>query len=91
MHIEKNLENLNACQCLNCPSYTQSCKLKNKEDLEKRLDNLSAVTHFEKMFCAFEKSHCIHENFGCKCTQCAVHKKYALNNEDYCLHTGGVL
>ena len=49
------------------------------------------LEHLELMFCAFEKSNCIHENRGCLCEKCPVHKKYALNNEDYCLNTGGIL
>jgi len=90
MRVEKSMANAEACQCLKCPSYTTVCKIKNnlrspKDVLKKENDE-----HWEMMFCAFEKSNCIHENRGCICATCAVHKKYALNNEDYCLHTGGV-
>lgn len=90
MRVEKTLDNAHFCRCLSCPSYTVTCKLKNNmsinEDVLKRVHE----AHWELLFCAFDKSHCIHENRGCLCSTCLIHKKYALNNEDYCLHTGGV-
>ena len=63
-------------------------QLKNGKDIPY---DVSHLEHLELMFCAFEKSNCIHENRGCLCEKCPVHKKYALNNEDYCLNTGGIL
>ena len=91
MKVEKTLENISNCLCIQCPSYTKSCRLRNEKELFENVNNIESVKHFEIMFCAFEKSSCIHENRGCLCSQCSVHKKYALNNEDYCLSTGGVL
>jgi len=90
MRVEKTTDNAQQCLCLSCPSYTKTCKLKNK--LNTNQDVLQKVNdaHWELLFCAFEKSGCIHENRGCMCQSCPIHKKYALNNEDYCLHTGGV-
>jgi len=90
MRVEKTLDNAQKCLCLTCPSYTTTCKFKNdmhtnQDVLKKEIDE-----HWELLFCAIEKSNCIHENRGCHCQTCPVHKKYALNNEDYCLHTGGV-
>lgn len=91
MRVDKTVENAHECQCLKCPSYTKTCKMKNNMytplDVADRIDN---DEHWELLFCAMDKSNCIHENRGCKCMGCPVHKKYALNNEDYCLHTGGV-
>ncbi|MBR1373257.1 DUF2769 domain-containing protein [bacterium] len=91
MLVHKTLENARNCKCLQCPSYTTTCKIRNKmsdhTDVLHRLND----AHWELLFCAFEKSNCIHENRGCLCSSCAVHKKYALNNEDYCLHSGGVV
>lgn len=91
MKVEKTLENVSQCLCLQCPSYTKSCHLKNEKTLFEKINRVDVEQHFEIMFCAFEKSDCIHENRGCLCSRCPVHKKYALNNEDYCLSTGGVL
>lgn len=91
MHVDKTPENARFCMCLTCPSYTLSCKLKNETDLEQKAEEIKNLEHWEMMFCAFEKSHCIHENRGCLCVKCPVHKKYALNNEDYCLNTGGIM
>ena len=89
MRVEKNMENLCSCLCLECPSYTKGCKNKHK------IDDFSDVLindkeHLEIMFCAFDKCDCIKENNGCLCGQCRVHKKYNLNNEDYCIYSGGV-
>ena len=91
MHVDKSIENLRECLCLECPSYTKFCKKKNVyKDIDDKID-MNKLGHLEMMFCAFEKSDCIHENLGCLCMKCPVHKKYALNSEDYCLATGGVL
>ena len=90
-HVEKTMENLRLCKCFECPSYTKACKSKNSSNLYDNISEIKEVNHLEIMFCAFEKSDCIHENQGCLCLKCPVHKKYALNNEDYCLTTGGIL
>ncbi len=88
MRVDKTLENAEQCICVKCLSYTLACKNKNNTFENGCIENLN---HYEKMFCAFEKSDCISENRGCICLKCAVHKKYKLNNEDYCVNTGGVL
>jgi len=90
MRVEKTIENAKNCLCLKCPSYTTFCKHHNKLNELINEKNLADKSHFEMMFCAFEKSACIHENNGCLCLKCPVHKKYELNNEDYCLNNGGV-
>jgi len=90
MRVEKTINNAQECLCLSCPSYTKTCKLKNNMHTNEDVLNKQNDAHWELLFCAFEKSNCIHENRGCMCQTCPVHKKYALNNEDYCLHNGGV-
>ena len=87
MRVDKTVENVRSCLCWKCPSYSSRCKLKNGQEIP---FDVSHLQHLEVMFCAFEKSNCIRENQGCLCAKCMVHKKYALNNEDYCLNTGGV-
>ena len=90
MRVEKTATNAQMCQCLSCPSYTTTCKIKNNMHNNKDVLKKQDDEHWELLFCAMEKSNCIHENRGCVCQVCPIHKKYALNNEDYCLHTGGV-
>lgn len=91
MRVEKTRENLRECLCLHCPSYTTACKMKNMpENLLKMLEPINEVEHFEGMYCAFDRSHCIHEDKGCICDNCEVHKKYNLKKEDYCLKNGGM-
>lgn len=91
MRVDRTLENAKSCMCLACPSYTKGCKVKNESEVVHDITHINDVEHFEIMFCAFEKSNCIHEHQGCLCAKCSVHTKYALNNEDYCLNTGGIL
>mgnify|MGYP000822564761 CR=1 FL=1 len=92
MLVAKTKDNLKACKCLDCPSYTLGCKILNTPgNLVKLMEDLDEVNHYEKMFCAFEKSKCIHEDRGCLCDTCPVHSKYNLSREDYCLKTGGEL
>ena len=91
MLVDKTIENVRDCMCLTCPSYTKTCKIKNVPELTKDVEHIDDMQHLEMMFCAFEKSNCIHENRGCLCSDCPVHKRYALNNEDYCLNSGGIL
>lgn len=91
MRVEKTKENLKKCLCMRCPSYTTTCKMKNMpENLVKMLEDFNEVEHFEAMYCAFDKSHCIKEDKGCICEKCEVHKDYKLCCEDYCLRTGGM-
>ena len=60
MLVAKTKENLKRCKCMGCPSYTLGCKIKNvPENLFKLMEDLDNVEHYESMFCAFEKSHCI--------------------------------
>ena len=88
--VDKTEENITRCLCLNCPSYSTTCKIKNaKQTTNRTTQSLEAHKHYEKMFCAFEKSNCIHLNRGCICEDCANFKNYNLKKGTYCLHTGG--
>ena len=88
--VEKTQQNIERCLCLNCPSYSTICKLKNADQTGNRpTKSLEDRSHYEKMFCAFEKSNCIHLNKGCICDKCANFKKYNLEKCTYCIHTGG--
>lgn len=90
MQVARTKENLAKCKCVDCPSYSLSCKIMNApENLIKRMENLEAVDHYEKMFCAFEKSKCINEVKECICADCPVHDQYLLKKNDYCVVTGG--
>ncbi len=92
MQVAKTKENLQDCRCRECPSYTTGCKIKNYPiNMLKLLNDLEKTDHFEGMFCAFEKSHCIEEDKGCLCEECPIHAKYGLVREDYCIKTGGVV
>ena len=91
MKVEKTQENICNCLCLICPSYEKICKLKNvNENQDISTTKLQNKTHYEKMFCAFEKSNCIHLARGCICHNCEVFKKYGLKNKEYCFKTGGL-
>lgn len=88
--VAKTEENLQKCKCMSCPSYTDSCKIMNTPgNILKLMENFSAQKHYEKMFCAFEKSHCIKEDKGCLCHDCEICKKYDLNSQEFCLRNGG--
>ncbi len=90
MRVEKTQENISLCLCLRCPSYSPVCRIKNAlQNKNQQTPDLAVRTHYEKMFCAFQKSNCIHIDRGCLCAQCAVFQKYALNREEFCLHAGG--
>ncbi len=92
MLVAKTKENLKKCKCMSCPSYTLGCKIKNvPENMFKLMDDLDNLQHYEAMYCAFEKSHCIDEDKGCLCETCPIHDEYDLHREDYCLKTGGSL
>ena len=89
--VEKTQQNIERCLCLTCPSYATTCKIKNIfKTANKPSENLKERTHYEKMFCAFEKSNCIHLDKGCICHQCANFKDYNLQKCTYCIHTGGI-
>ena len=89
--IPKTKENLENCQCADCPSYNLGCKIKvMPENLYKLMNNFETTEHFEGMYCAFEKSHCITESKGCMCYSCENYKKYDLNRQEFCLSTGGL-
>jgi hypothetical protein len=91
MRVDKTQENLAHCRCLDCPSYSMVCRLKNAEENKENIDDiLESKPHYEKMFCAFEKSNCIHLDRGCLCEQCSVHWQYALHKHEYCLKNGGL-
>ncbi|MDY4885707.1 MAG: DUF2769 domain-containing protein [Alphaproteobacteria bacterium] len=91
MKVDKTSENLAHCICLYCPSYSPVCKLKNAQKNINRSDtDFKNTEHYEKMFCAFEKSNCIHLDRGCLCEKCQIYRKYGLNHHDYCLKTGGM-
>ena len=88
--VAKTKENLRKCKCMTCPSYTDKCKVKNApENLLKLMGDLNKTDHYEKMFCAFERSNCIEEANGCLCSDCAVFREYNLKSNDFCLKTGG--
>ena len=88
--VEKSKRNMERCLCLDCPSYSMLCRLKNyAENNDKPDEILKNKNHYEKMFCAFEKSNCIHANKGCLCRSCPNFKQYGLQNCTYCTHTGG--
>jgi len=91
MRVEKTEENICNCICMMCPSYEKNCKLQNRfENQNISTQHLVNLTHYEKMFCAFEKSNCIHFDRGCICEKCEVFKKYGLKNKEFCLKTGGL-
>ena len=91
MKVDVTKENLAQCLCLMCPSYSQGCKIKCAvENANISTQDLSKKTHYEKMFCAFEKSKCINFDKGCLCERCDVFKKYGLNKKEFCLKTGGL-
>ena len=90
MRVEKSIENVRNCMCLSCPSYTKWCRNKSNIDDVCDIYDVKNLDHLEMLFCAFDKSDCIKEHKGCLCAKCDVHKKYALNNEDYCIYSGGV-
>lgn len=89
--VAKTKDNLKKCKCMSCPSYTGMCKIKNTpENLLKLMGNFSETEHYEKMFCAFEKSNCIEEDRGCLCRDCEIFKTHNLRANDFCRQTGGV-
>lgn len=91
MKVDKTSENLARCICMYCPSYSPVCKLKNSQkNINRSDDDVKNTEHYEKMFCAFEKSNCIHLDRGCLCEKCQIYQKYGLNHHDYCLKTGGM-
>ena len=91
VYVARTKENLEHCKCLDCPSYTLGCKIKNTPiNLYKLMDDLDKTEHFEGMYCAFEKSTCISDSKGCLCYECEIYHKYRLNKRDFCLANGGL-
>ena len=91
MVVQKNIQNLQSCLCMKCPSYTEHCKIKNAVgNYIKLMNNIEKTNHYEKMFCAYEKSNCIFQHQGCLCSSCKVYQQYKLQNMSYCLQTGGI-
>ena len=89
--VARTKENLERCQCMDCPSYSLSCKIKAMpSNLYKLMKKLDDTEHFEGMFCAYEKSHCITASKGCLCTTCEIFHKYDLSHQSYCLSDGGL-
>lgn len=89
--VERTRENLLKCLCKSCPSYTFACKLTatpgNIILLIDPSDN--ERLHAETMFCAYQKSRCITEEKGCKCSACKVHMENELDKIYYCTSEGG--
>lgn len=91
MSVEKTFENMEHCLCMQCPSYSMHCKLKNiPKNYIKLKTDMEYGAHFEKMFCAYERSDCIYQRHGCLCSVCEVARKYNLRKQNYCLQTGGM-
>lgn len=88
--VEKTKDNLDLCKCMECPSYTTGCKIKEfpKNTIDK-IKGIENVEDFEGLFCAYKESDCINENKGCLCSGCDVHDKYYLENTNFCLEKGG--
>jgi len=88
--VAKTKENLKKCDCMKCPSYTFSCKVKSMPgniilivgDMEEKL-------HAEAMFCAYEKSRCIDEEKGCICPTCELFTENNLDKTYFCLNPDG--
>ena len=90
MRVAKTVENLKKCRCMDCPSYTMGCKVKNYPiNIAKLAGGLDGVEHYEKMFCAFGKSNCIHEDKGCLCEKCQIFAENKLTRDEYCMTDGG--
>lgn len=89
--VPRTRENLLKCLCKSCPSYTFACKLMaTPGNIILLIDTMNDDRlHAETMFCAYEKSHCINEEKGCKCGSCEVYKENELKNIYYCTHEGG--
>ena len=91
VYVARTKENLERCKCMDCPSYTLGCKIKNMPgNLFKLINDFENTDHFEGMYCAFEKSHCIEESKGCLCSECEIYHKYRLSHRDFCLTNGGI-
>ena len=89
--VARTKENLERCQCMDCPSYSLTCKIKAMPaNVFKLMKNLDTADHFEGMFCAYEKSHCISHSKGCLCVTCEVFREYDLSRQSFCLSDGGL-
>ncbi len=84
--VEKNQENLEMCKCMDCPSYSITCKIKEMpHNIIDEIQGIENVSDLEQMFCAYTKSRCINEDKGCMCNECGVHGKYNLEDGSYCI------
>ena len=89
-NVAKTKENLKKCQCMKCPSYTSSCKVKSMPgNVILKMSDMDKKIHAEALFCAYEKSHCIDEEKGCLCDTCEVFKENDLGRGYFCMVTGG--
>ena len=90
MQVERSIENMDKCLCMKCISYTNMCKIKNApENFLKLLENYKETNHYEKLYCAYEQSHCIKDMQECMCSKCEVYHKYNLQKEYFCIKSGG--
>lgn len=89
--VERTKENLMKCQCKSCPTYTFTCKLMAAPgNIILLFDTMNDNRlHAETMFCAYNKSQCITDEKGCKCSSCEVHKENGLDTIYFCTNTGG--
>ena len=87
--VPKTLESLKKCDCMKCPSFTDECKEKAMPEIKELKEGKMDRAHAEAMFCAYEKSACISKEIGCICPTCALFSEYNLENNYYCITTGG--
>jgi hypothetical protein len=84
--VPKTKANLMKCQCIKCPSYIFSCKMKAMPgNVILMMGDMEKHIHAEAMFCAYGKSDCINEEKGCLCGTCAVFKEYEPGKGYFCL------
>ena len=50
MRVEKTATNAQMCQCLTCPSYTTTCKIKNNMRTNKDVLKKQDDEHWELLF-----------------------------------------
>lgn len=89
--VQRTKENLMKCLCKNCPTYSFACKLMaTPGNIILFFDTMNDDRlHAETMFCAYDKSQCINEEKGCKCSNCEVYKENGLDTIYFCTNTGG--
>ena len=87
--VPKTVESLMKCQCMSCPSYTSECNEKAMPGIKELKEGKMDQSHAEAMFCAYEKSDCISKEIGCICPTCPLFSEYNLENNYFCIVTGG--